>query len=97
MLPLGSELQVAAALYNNRALARLKMRQWMPASTDASAAASLSPAWPKPCFRLAQVRSRQATHIRRHRGKLVMSFYCIVFGLSSTIEKEAISKDLTLE
>mmetsp|Transcript_19063 Transcript_19063/g.36419 ORF Transcript_19063/g.36419 Transcript_19063/m.36419 type:complete len:640 (+) Transcript_19063:53-1972(+) len=46
--------EVAAALYNNRALARLKMRQWMPASTDASAAASLSPAWPKPCFRLAQ-------------------------------------------
>ena len=45
---------VAAALYNNRALARLKLQQWLAASTDAAAAAGLRPEWHKPCFRLAQ-------------------------------------------
>lgn len=45
---------MAAALYNNRALARLRLQQWLAASTDAAAAASLRPEWHKPCFRLAQ-------------------------------------------
>jgi hypothetical protein len=45
---------VAAALYNNRALARLKLQQWLAASVDAAAAVSLRPEWHKPCFRLAQ-------------------------------------------
>jgi hypothetical protein len=45
---------VAAALYNNRALARLKLQQWLAAPPAAAAAASLRPEWHKPCFRLAQ-------------------------------------------